>query len=251
MGRVYHTRPQPITIDLPDPRPRSEQYPDYPPPITLNEDGPILDRAPPKPDPPPPPAPHRRPRRVVRTANTTRSAQGRDLFSHPRLWAHAVGISLWLVLYLTLAMYGQAMLVDSFGVSTAKASAIMSAFWVFDLVVLIAVGRISDRLQLRKPFALGGTLAAVLVIGYLAVLMGRASVSAGHLMLTGALLGASLAVAFGPWMANYSEDAEDADPRLQGTAWGIFGFLGRTMAVLVLLAVPRTVAATSWQTWLS
>jgi MFS family permease len=190
-------------------------------------------------------------RRVVWTAHATQKARGRDLFSNVRLWAHAVGISLWLVLYLTLAMYGQAMLVDSFGVSAAKASAIMSAFWVFDLAVLIAVGRISDRLQLRKPFALGGTLAAVLVTGYLVVLMGRTSVPAGHLMLTGALLGASLAVAYGPWMANYSEDAEDADPRLQGTAWGIIGFLSRTMAVLVLLAVPRTVAATSWQTWLS
>ncbi|HEV8562738.1 MAG TPA: MFS transporter [Actinophytocola sp.] len=189
-------------------------------------------------------------RTVVGTVDATRRARGRDLLSQPRLWAHAVGISLWLVLYLTLAMYGPAMLVDSFGVSTAKASAIMSAFWVFDLVVLIAAGRVSDRLQLRKPFALGGTLAAGLVAGYLAVLMGRSSVSAGLLMLTGALLGAALAVAFGPWMANYSEDAEDVDPRLQGTAWGIFGFASRAMAVLVLLVVPPAVAATSWQTWL-
>jgi OPA family glycerol-3-phosphate transporter-like MFS transporter len=69
-------------------------------------------------------------------------------------------------------------------------------------------------------------------------------------MLTGALLGTALAVAFGPWMANYSEDAEDVDPRLQGTAWGIFGFASRTVAVLVLLVVPPVVAATSWRTWL-
>jgi MFS family permease len=189
-------------------------------------------------------------RTVVGTADATRLARGRDLLSRPRLWVHAVGISLWLVLYLTLAMYGPAMLVDSFGVSAARASAIMSAFWVFDLVVLIAVGRVSDRLQLRKPFVLGGTLAAVLVAGYLAVLMGRSSVSPGSLMLTGAGLGAALAVAFGPWMANYSEDAEDVDPRLQGTAWGIFGFASRATAVVVLLVVPPVVAATSWRTWL-
>jgi OPA family glycerol-3-phosphate transporter-like MFS transporter len=189
-------------------------------------------------------------RQVTRTEETARKARGRDLLTRPRLWAHMVGISLWLVLYLTLAMYGPAMLVDSFGVSTAKASTIMTAFWVFDLVVLIAVGRLSDRLQLRKPFALGGTLAAVLVTGYLAVLMGRPSVPAGQLMITGALLGTALAVAFGPWMASYSEDAEDVDPRLQGTAWGIFGFASRTTAVLVLLAVPPVVAVTSWRIWL-
>jgi OPA family glycerol-3-phosphate transporter-like MFS transporter len=189
-------------------------------------------------------------REVVETANATRPARARDLLARPRIWAHAVGITMWLVLYLTLAIYGPAMLVDSFGVSTARASAIMSTFWVLDLVVLIAVGRLSDRLRLRKPFALGGTLAAVLVAGYLAVLMGRSSVPEGQLMLTGALLGASLGVAFGPWMANYSEDAEDVDPRLQGTAWGIFGFASRTAAVLVLLVVPPVVAATSWRTWL-
>jgi MFS family permease len=185
------------------------------------------------------------------TTDATRPARGRDLLSRPRLWAHALGISLWLVLYLTLAMYGQTMLVDSFAVSAAKASAIMSAFWMVVLVVLLAIARVSDRLQLRKPFVLGGTLAAALVLSYLLVLTGRASVSAGHLMLTGALLGACLAVAYGPWMANYSEDAEDADPRLQGTAWGIFGLLSRTVAVVVLLAVPRTVAAAGWQAWLS
>jgi OPA family glycerol-3-phosphate transporter-like MFS transporter len=65
------------------------------------------------------------------------------------------------------------------------------------------------------------------------------------------LLGASLAAAYAPWMASYSEDAEDTDPRLQGTAWGIFGILSRTVAVLVLVAVPRVVAAAGWQAWLS
>lgn len=190
-------------------------------------------------------------RNAVRSPAISREPRARDLFAHRRLWAHAVGISLWLVPYLTLAMYGQTMLVDSFGVTTARASAIMSVFWVLDLIVLIAAARVSDRLRLRKPFAFGGTLVAVALTGYLVVLMGDRSVSVGQLMLTIALLGAALAVAYGPWMANYSEDAEDVDPRLQGTAWGIFGFLSRTTAVLVLVAVPRTVAATGWQVWLS
>lgn len=52
LGRVYSTRPQPITTDLPDPRPGPE-YPDYPPPATLDKDGPILYRPPPEPELPP------------------------------------------------------------------------------------------------------------------------------------------------------------------------------------------------------
>ncbi|MGH3828439.1 MAG: HNH endonuclease signature motif containing protein, partial [Pseudonocardiaceae bacterium] len=56
LGRIYHSRRQPITTGLPDPRPRSERYPDHAPPITIDENWPILYRPPPKPDSPSPPA---------------------------------------------------------------------------------------------------------------------------------------------------------------------------------------------------
>jgi hypothetical protein len=56
LGRTYHTRRQPITTDLSGPRPRPEQCPDHAPPVTFDENWPILDRPPPKPDLSPPPA---------------------------------------------------------------------------------------------------------------------------------------------------------------------------------------------------
>ncbi|MGQ0775288.1 MAG: DUF222 domain-containing protein [Pseudonocardiales bacterium] len=57
LGREYHTRPQPIGIDLPDPLPGPE-YPDIPPLAADDGNGPILYRPPPEPQPPPtPPAP--------------------------------------------------------------------------------------------------------------------------------------------------------------------------------------------------
>jgi OPA family glycerol-3-phosphate transporter-like MFS transporter len=127
----------------------------------------------------------------------------------------------------------------------------MTAFWVLDLAALVAVGRISDRWQLRKPISVVGTAAAAAVTGYLVILMGRPAVPAAHLMVTGALLGTALAVAYGPWMANFSENAEDVDPRLQGTAWGAYGFLSRAIAVVALFAVPRVVEESGWQTWLT
>ncbi|NUP66012.1 MAG: MFS transporter [Nonomuraea sp.] len=174
----------------------------------------------------------------------------RSLFARRNIWAHVVGISLWLVLYITLSLFGQTMLVGALGISSAQASTIMAAFWSLNLITLIVTGRLSDRLQLRKPFSLGGTIAAVLVTAYLAVALGQEDISTGTLMVVGALLGGSLGVAYAPWMANYSEDAEDADPRLQGTAWGLFGFLSKAIAVVGLLVIPHVVEATSWQTWL-
>ncbi|MGH3810325.1 MAG: HNH endonuclease signature motif containing protein, partial [Pseudonocardiaceae bacterium] len=56
LGRVYHTQPQPITTDLPDPLPGPE-YLDALPPATHDEHGPIFYWPPPPPDPPPAPSP--------------------------------------------------------------------------------------------------------------------------------------------------------------------------------------------------
>ncbi|WP_064745314.1 MFS transporter [Pseudonocardia acaciae] len=182
--------------------------------------------------------------------NRDRPPRVRDLLASRTIWAHVIGISLWLMLYLTLMLYGQTMISHSFGMSAAAASRIMSAFWVLNLLTLVVIGRVSDRLRLRKPICVAGTLAALVIAGYLTGLVGRDGVTAAHLMVTGALLGGALGVAYGPWMANYSEDAEDVDPRLQGTAWGIYGFMTRAMAVVTLFVVPHAVEAVGWAGWL-
>ena len=189
--------------------------------------------------------------RSVRTAvDETRPPQMRDLLVHRTIWAHVIGIAFWLVLYLTLTLYGQTMLVQTFDMSTAQASSVMTVFWILDLVIVVAAGRLSDRWQLRRPFELGGTIAGLAVLLVLVWLIGRDSVSIPALMVTGLFLGGLLGAAYSPWMANFSEDAENIDPRLQGTAWGLFSFLVKGMAVVVLLVAPQVVAATNWQVWM-
>jgi OPA family glycerol-3-phosphate transporter-like MFS transporter len=186
-------------------------------------------------------------------ARLARPPRLRNLLAHRHIWAHVVGISLWLVLYMTLTLYGQTMLSQTFHLTASKASTIMSVFWVLNLVTLIVIGRISDRLQLRKPICLAGTIAALAISAYLVSLVVRGgSASTVQLMITGALLGGALGVAYGPWMANYSEDAEDVDPRLQGTAWGIFGFISKAVAVIALFVIPRVVeAGGGWGIWMA
>ncbi|MFF1401436.1 MFS transporter [Streptomyces sp. NPDC058287] len=187
---------------------------------------------------------------ALTTTGPSAPPRARDLLSHRNIWAHIIGIALWLVLYLTLSLYGPIMLGQSFGLSASTAAGIMSVFWVLNLLTVVVSGWISDRLQLRKPICVGGTLAAAAATGYLLSLMGRQDVSHLHLMITGALLGGALGVSYGPWMANFSENAEDIDPRLQGSAWGLFGFTSKSVAVLALFAVPRVVEHGSWHLWM-
>jgi MFS family permease len=190
-------------------------------------------------------------RTAVTVVDESRAARVRDLLVHRNIWAHVIGIAFWLVLYLTLTLYGQTMLVQTFDMSTAQASSVMMVFWILNLVTVVAAGRVSDRLQLRRPFALGGTAAGLVMLLVLVWLLGRESVSVSALMVTGLFLGGLLGTAYAPWMANFSEDAENIDPRLQGTAWGLFSFLVKAMAVVVLLVVPQVVAASSWQVWMA
>jgi hypothetical protein len=44
MGRTYQVRRQPISDDLPGPLPRPGQYPVHAPPVTVDENWPILYR---------------------------------------------------------------------------------------------------------------------------------------------------------------------------------------------------------------
>ncbi|MCO1653751.1 MFS transporter [Pseudonocardia humida] len=188
---------------------------------------------------------------AVGKATESREPRMADLLRSRCIWAHVLGISSWLVIYITLLVFGQTMLVATFGVTPAEASQIMTAFWILDIVVLIAAGRYSDRLQLRRPFAAVGTALALVVLGVLIWMTGNPeSTSTIGLMITGMLLGGSLALAYAPWMANFSENAEDIDPRLQGTAWGLFAFVTKVIAVVVLLVAPLVVASVGWSGWL-
>ena len=173
----------------------------------------------------------------------------RELFRHPHLWAHVFGNTGWQVLYWTFAIFGQTILVTSFAMDAATANGVVALGIVLNAAAVILVGRISDRLQLRKPFTAAGTLLTIAALAYFVGLFGR-DVSTPHVIVVWALLYLVLGIAYVPWMANFSENAEDVDARLQGAALGIWGMVVRVMIVALLVVSPLVVAAGGWRTWL-
>lgn len=189
-------------------------------------------------------------RELQPTVEEAERSDARELFRHPHIWAHILGATSWLVLYETLSLYGPTLIVEEFGVTAATASTIFAIFWVLNIATLIVAGVVSDRLQLRKPVSCVGALGTGGVCIYFITLFGQ-DVSTGLIMLTGALLGGLMGIAYGPWMANFSENAEDIRPSLQGTAWGAWGMSVRIMIVLMLVISPVVVAATGgWTVWM-
>ncbi|WP_327091537.1 MFS transporter [Nonomuraea sp. NBC_01738] len=173
----------------------------------------------------------------------------RELFRHPHLWAHVFGNTGWQVLYWTFTIFGVAILNEAFGLETAAANGVVALGIVLNALAVIAVGRLSDKFQLRKPFTAAGTLLTIVMLGYYATLIDSGA-SAGHVTVVYALMFLFMGIAYVPWMANFSEDAEDVESRLQGAALGIWGMVVRVMIVVLLVVSPLVVAASGWRTWL-
>ncbi|RVX42542.1 OPA family glycerol-3-phosphate transporter-like MFS transporter [Nonomuraea polychroma] len=173
----------------------------------------------------------------------------RQLFRHPHLWAHVFGNTGWQVLYWTFAIFGQTMLTGALGMEAAAANRVVALGIVLNAVAVVIVGRVSDRIQLRKPFTAVGTVLTVATLAYFISLIGP-GVSAAHVTVVFALLYLFMGVAYVPWMANFSENAEDVEPRLQGSALGIWGMVVRVMIVVLLIVSPLVVEVGGWQTWL-
>ncbi|MFI7632905.1 MFS transporter [Nonomuraea sp. NPDC049400] len=174
----------------------------------------------------------------------------RELFRHPHLWAHVFGNTGWQVLYWTFAIFGQTILTSSFGMDAAAANRVVALGIVLNALAVVVVGRISDRIQLRKPFTAAGTVLTVAALAYFIAIVGP-GVPAAQVTVVFALLYLFMGIAYVPWMAGFSEDAEDVDSRLQGSALGIWGMVVRVMIVTMLVVSPVVVGAGGWQTWLT
>ena len=176
---------------------------------------------------------------------------GRQLRTSRVFWAHVVGMTLWLVWYWTMQVFGPTILVQAFDLSDSQAAVVIATTWALNLFALVAAGWLSDRLQTRKPVMLAGALGGLIGITYLIVLVDAGHAGVGQLIVVNALLGAVMAAAYAPWMALFSEDVEDMRPDLQATAWGAYGLAVRLMIVIVLLIAPTVAAGgTGWARWL-
>jgi len=188
---------------------------------------------------------------VIDNAKDAPAAKPSTLIASPTVWAHVVGISAFLLLYLTVTGFGQLIITSTFHKSASEASFIMAMFWILNLSTLFLVGRWSDAVRLRRIFSLVFSVLSLLVMIYFAMLIGDPGTSTLTLAITGAVLGGAMGAAYSPWMANYSENSEDLDPRLQGLTWGLFYLVVRLASVALTIIAPIVVKQTgSWQTWI-
>jgi MFS family permease len=155
----------------------------------------------------------------------------------PDVVVSAFAVSIMLLIYYTAVGFSVIYLSTVFGFSLKDANGLGNWNWGFNVLAVVLVGVISDRLRVRKPFmVIGGVVAAVATVFYL--------VQAGHhpsyytLAIILAVLSFGLGVAFAPWMASFTETVEDRNPALIATGLAIWGWIQRVVVFASFLIIP-------------
>jgi sugar phosphate permease len=154
-----------------------------------------------------------------------------------RLIVPSVGISLWIIAYLTISSYFTLYLTSLYGFTTIQADGLLVWLYVANTIAYFVVGPLSDLLRVRKPFMLIGTIS---IIGSLLMILSLTHSHPSYHEVAWILVwfAVSLSFVFGPWVAAYTETVEDINPALVATGLGIFGWVLRALNALTLLVFP-------------
>ncbi|GLY74178.1 MFS transporter [Actinoallomurus iriomotensis] len=157
--------------------------------------------------------------------------------------APALGISIFLLIYYTAVGFFTVYLTSNFGFTTSKANGINTWYWAINAISLVVVGALSDRLRVRKPFMVAGTVLAVVMTFIFMTRTTHPDTSSTTLIVIIALLSLGLATAYAPWMAAFTETIERRNPALTATGLAIWGWILRIVVCLAFFVLPYVVSA--------
>jgi MFS family permease len=150
----------------------------------------------------------------------------------------SIGVSLFLLIYLSAVGFFVIYFVSVFGFSQSEANGLGNWFWSADAVAVVAIGIISDKLRVRKPFMLAGGVVAVAMGLVFAELATRPHTTYTTFVVVIMIMSAARGVAYAPWMAAYTETLEQRNPALVATGLAIWGWVLRVVAAGAFLVVP-------------
>jgi MFS family permease len=153
----------------------------------------------------------------------------------------AFAIAVFLIVYYTAVGFFTVYFTSIYSFSLSTANSIGNWFWAFDAAALIVVGIVSDRLGVRKPFmVVGGIGAIVMTIVFLNLGVGtRYSTFA----LVISFIAVFLAIAYGPWMASFTETVEKHNPALTATGLAVWGWIVRAVVAISIVILPSVVSS--------
>jgi len=155
----------------------------------------------------------------------------------------AVGVSLFLLIYFAAVGFFVIYFNSVFGFTLAQSNGLGNWFWATDMVAVVVIGAVSDRVGVRKPFMLLGALIAVVMTAIFANRATEPTTSYTSFIVIISILSASRGMAYAPWMASFTETVERRNPALVATGLAVWGWTVRIVAAISFLVIPYVVTS--------
>ena len=157
------------------------------------------------------------------------------------LLASSFGLSVFLLIYYTSVSVLTVYWVVVFNRSTADANGINTWYWTVDAFMLVAIGVLSDRLRVRKPFMVVGAIGAIVMTVVAIRQVDHPTTGYYSNVVVVVLLGVFVATAYTPWMAGYTESVEAHNPALSASGLAVWGWVLRIVVAASFVALPRVI----------
>jgi MFS family permease len=161
----------------------------------------------------------------------------------PDVAGSALAISLFLLLYFAAVGNFVVFFATNFGYTEQRANAVANWYWAANAIALVAVGLLSDRLKVRKPFMIVGAAGSIAASAIFATRATHADTGYYTFAWLFVAIGVFSGVAYGPWMASFTETVERHNPAATATGLAVWGWTIRVVVAVSSALIPVLVTA--------
>ena len=155
----------------------------------------------------------------------------------------ALAIALFLLLYYAAVGNFVVYFATTFGYSEQRANAVANWYWASNAIALVAVGLLSDRLKVRKPFMIIGAVGSIAVTAVFATRATHPTTDYYTFAWLFIGIGVFTGVAYGPWMAGFTETVEKHNPAATATGLAVWGWTVRIVVAVSAAFLPVLVTS--------
>lgn len=161
----------------------------------------------------------------------------------PSIVSSALAISVFLLGYFTAVAFFPIFFQTVQGFSADQANGLLNYYWTSNALALVIAGVLSDRLRVRKPFMLFGSICALGVTFVIYYLTPHTDTPYAAWAFTLVCVGTFGGFAFACWMASFTETVEAKNPALTAHGLAVWGWLIRSVVAISFLILPQVISS--------
>ncbi|MEU9397562.1 MFS transporter [Streptomyces sp. NPDC048324] len=155
----------------------------------------------------------------------------------------AFAIAVFLLLYYAAVGNFVVYFATTFGYTEQRTNALANWYWGANAIALVLVGLLSDRLKVRKPFMIVGAVGSIAVTAIFATRATHLTTDYYTFAWLFIGIGVFSGIAYGPWMASFTETVEKHNPAATAAGLAVWGWTVRIVVAVSAAFIPVLVTS--------